>query len=124
MTEEVGSPQPSQKDYEIFVYVDEKDIAKGYICIGPTPATQGTYDLYWIATEPSLHNKGIGTQLLEYVENYLRKKNGRLLIAETSSTSPYEMTRMFYTKKGFQCLACIEGYYKPNDALLIYGKYL
>ena len=64
-----------QQDYEIFSYVDEREKVLGYVCIGPTPATQGTYDMYWIATSPDVHNKGIGTQLLQFTEEYLKKKN-------------------------------------------------
>ena len=41
-----------QKDYLIFVAADDDDRAAGYVCIGPTPATLGTYDLYWIAVDP------------------------------------------------------------------------
>jgi len=113
-----------QQDYEIFSYVDEREKVLGYVCIGPTPATQGTYDMYWIATSPDVHNKGIGTQLLQFTEEYLKKKNARLLIAETSSTPKYASTRAFYIKKGFEQLALIVGYYKPDDDLIIYGKYL
>ncbi|MBM4166478.1 MAG: GNAT family N-acetyltransferase [Ignavibacteria bacterium] len=113
-----------QQDYEIFSYVNERVEVLGYVCIGPTPATQGTYDMYWIATSPKVHNKGIGTQLVQFTEEYLRKKNARLLIAETSSTPKYAPTRAFYIKKGFEQLARIVGYYKSDDDLIIYGKYL
>src|SRR3954466_12928003 len=30
----------------------------GYVCFGPTPLTDGTYDLYWIAVDPSTQGKG------------------------------------------------------------------
>ncbi|MBS4027964.1 MAG: GNAT family N-acetyltransferase [Ignavibacteriales bacterium] len=114
----------NQNDYEIFSSVNERDEAIGYVCFGQTPATQATYDLYWIAVDPNVHNKGIGTQLLQFTEKYLKNKNARLIIAETSSTSKYESTRAFYIKKGFEQLARINEYYKSDDDLLIYGKYL
>ena len=41
----------------------EGDAVLGYYCIGPTPATEGTFDLYWIAVEPSLHGRGVGSAL-------------------------------------------------------------
>ncbi len=121
---EIYLNDPDQKDYEIFSYVDGEGVVLGYICIGPTPATTATYDLYWIAVDPRTHSKGIGTVLLNYVEDVLRQKGGRLLIAETSSTSKYDNTREFYERKKFQKLAHIKEYYKPNDDLVIYGKYL
>lgn len=121
---EIYLNDPEQKDYELFSYVDGDGIVLGYICIGPTPATAATFDLYWIAVDPSAQSKGIGTVLLNYTEDVLRQRGGRLLIAETSSTSKYDNTREFYERKKFQKLAHIKEYYKPNDDLVIYGKYL
>jgi GNAT superfamily N-acetyltransferase len=120
---EIYLNDPEQKDYELFSCVEESNVL-GYICIGPTPATVATYDLYWIAVDPAVHTKGIGTAILHFTEEYLKKKNGRLLIAETSSTAKYDKTRAFYERKGFQMLAHIKEYYKPDDDLVIYGKYL
>ncbi|MGA9408073.1 MAG: GNAT family N-acetyltransferase [Bacteroidota bacterium] len=113
-----------QKDYEIFSYVDSEQRVDGYVCIGPTPSTQGTFDLYWIAVSPAVHGKGIGSDLLRFAEDHVRAKGGRLLIAETSSTPKYEKTRAFYERKGFEQRACIKEYYKPGDDLIIYGKNL
>ncbi len=121
---EIYLNDPQQKDYEIFSYEDGEGKVLGYICIGPTPATAATYDLYWIAVDPRTHSKGIGTVLLNFVEDLLKQRGGRLLIAETSSTSKYDNTRQFYERKKFQKLAHIQEYYKPNDDLVIYGKYL
>ncbi|MDE3059212.1 MAG: GNAT family N-acetyltransferase [Bacteroidota bacterium] len=115
---------PKQQDYELFTSVDENGNVLGYVCIGPTPATAGTFDLYWIAVQPSTQSRGVGTALLSFVEERLKKKEGRLLIAETSATQKYERTRAFYERKGFVQLARIHEYYKPGDDLIIYGKYL
>ncbi|MDD8017770.1 MAG: GNAT family N-acetyltransferase [Bacteroidota bacterium] len=121
---EIFINDPHQQDYEMFSCVEDEGRVLGYICIGPTPATTATYDLYWIAVTPDVHGKGIGSQLLKFVESHLRQKNGTLLIAETSSTAKYDNTRMFYERRGFQKLAHIKEYYKPDDDLIIYGKYL
>jgi GNAT superfamily N-acetyltransferase len=113
-----------QKDYELYTYLNEAAAVTGYVCIGPTPATQGTYDLYWIAVVPEEHGKGVGSKLLQFVEDHLKAKGGRLLIAETSSTPKYEKTCAFYAGKGFVQQARIREYYRPGDDLIIYGKYL
>jgi len=115
---------PNQKDYELYSSVDDGGTLNGYVCLGPTPATQGTFDLYWIAVAPSEHGKGVGTTLLEFVEEQLKSRGGRLLIAETSSTPKYDKTRAFYERKGFAPNARIKDYYKPGDDLIIYGKIL
>ena len=48
----------------------------GYACWGPTPGTEGTYDLYWIAVERSLQGRGMGSQLIDWVEQKLRSERG------------------------------------------------
>jgi GNAT superfamily N-acetyltransferase len=115
--------KPEQTDYEIAVY-DEGDGPLGYTCAGPTPGTEGTVDLYWIAVAPALHGRGIGHALQQHVEDAVLSRQGRLVIAETSSTPRYDATRMFYHRCGYAEVARIPGYYRPGDDLVVYGKYL
>lgn len=115
---------PEQEDYELFTDVDEHGKVLGYYCVGATPMTQGTYDLYWIATDPALHGKGVGSRLLRHCEENLRGKGGRLIVVETSSQPSYEPTRAFYARRGYRNEACIRDYYKTGDDLVIYTKNL
>jgi ribosomal protein S18 acetylase RimI-like enzyme len=115
--------RPEQNDYEIAVY-DDGEGPVGYTCIGPTPGTDGTYDLYWIAVDPALHGRGIGRELDQHVQRSVMQRNGRLIVAETSSTQRYNATRMFYTRRGYTELSRITDYYRPGDDLVVYGKYL
>lgn len=57
----------SQSGYWTFTAVDEK--VAGYVCYGPTPLTVGTYDIYWIAVDPELQGRRIGTESLTFAEN-------------------------------------------------------
>ncbi len=118
----LGNPQ--QKDYEIFTAINESGHVMGYYCIGPTPGTVGTFDLYWIAVKPSLHDKGIGKQLLHHAESRIASHGGRLVVAETSSQPKYEHTRRFYLNNHYAEVARIKDYYKRGDDLVVYGKYL
>lgn len=114
---------PEQRDYVIFVY-EEGSRVLGYYCIGPTPATATTYDLYWIAVTPGVHRKGVGTALNVHLESLIRSRGGTLIMVETSSRKDYEPTREFYHRKGYRELARIRDYYRPADDLVIFGKYL
>jgi ribosomal protein S18 acetylase RimI-like enzyme len=96
----------------------------GYYCLGPTPATRGTFDLYWIAVAPSQQGRGVGRELNRHAENLVRSMGGRLIIAETSSRPDYSGTRRFYVKAGYKEVATIQDYYKVGDDLVVYGKYL
>ena len=115
--------RPGQQDYVATVYEQEGQ-AVGYYCLGPTPATVGTFDLYWIAVDPSMHGRGIGGSLDGHAEAYVRSCRGRLIIAETSSLPRYDATRRFYHHHGYAELARIRGYYRVDDDLVVFGKYL
>jgi len=115
--------RPGQTDYLIRCY-DAGDGAAGYYCIGPTPATEGTFDLYWIAVRRGEQGRGIGGMLNAHAEALAQSLGGRLLIAETSSQPRYEPTRTFYVRHGYAETARIPHYYRPGDDLVVYAKYL
>lgn len=108
-------------DYR-FLGAYDGDTLVGYACWGPTPDTVGTYDLYWIAVDRARQGTGIGTRLVQAVEQLLRAEQGRLIVVETSSRSDYEPTRAFYEARGYDRAATIPGYYAPGDDLVIYVK--
>ena len=122
MEHAIGNPE--QEDYELYSDVDDRGRIRGYYCVGSTPMTEGTYDLYWIATDPALHGQGVGTRLLRHCEDRVRKKGGRLIVAETSSQPSYEGTRAFYVRRGYREEARIREYYRTGDDLVIYTKHL
>lgn len=113
-----------QMDYMIRVAVSDEGKTEGYYCIGPTPLTKGTYDLYWIAVDATCHGKGIGKYLIKNAEDWVRECGGHLIIAETSSQPKYENTRNFYLRTNYEELARIKNYYSIGDDLVIYGKYV
>ncbi|MDQ3021834.1 MAG: GNAT family N-acetyltransferase [Bacteroidota bacterium] len=114
-----------QKDYEIFVDADDQgNELRGYVCIGPRPLTEGTYDLYWIAVNPKVQSKGLGSGLISFIEDHLKEKKGRLILIETSGKDSYEKERRFYEKNLYRELVNIKDFYKIGDSLVVYGKYL
>jgi GNAT superfamily N-acetyltransferase len=120
---DVVMDKPDQKDYVIAV-ADEGGTPSGYYCLGPTPGTTGTFDLYWIAVAPSRYGRGIGAALDAHAEAFVRSSAGRLVIAETSSTPRYDGTRAFYLRRGYAEVSRIRDYYSPGDDLVVFGKYL
>jgi len=114
----------NQKDYEIFVDEEPSGFINGYVCIGPRPLTKSTYDLYWIAVNPSVQSKGIGSKLVKYIEDYIRSKNGNLILIETSGKPSYEKERKFYEKNNYKKVTEIKDFYDKGDDLIIYCKYL
>lgn len=108
-------------DYR-FVGAYDGDELVGYACWGPTPATEGTWDLYWIVVDAARQGRGIGTQLVREVEHRLATHGARLIVVETSSRADYAPTRAFYETRGYTRAAAIPAYYAPGDDLVIYLK--
>lgn len=96
----------------------------GWICYGPTPCTQGTYDIYWIGVSSKAQGRGFGRALLEHVERIIRNIKGRVIIIETSGRPLYDSTRGFYLKTGYIEAARIPNFYDHGDARVIYSKSL
>ncbi|MFZ0452217.1 MAG: GNAT family N-acetyltransferase [Ignavibacteriaceae bacterium] len=118
----IAASDIEQTDYNIFVYEEEKKIY-GYYCAGRRPLTDAVYDLYWIAVDPESKKKGIGRELLQHAENFVLEKQGRWLLAETSSKQSYEKTRNFYLRNNFSVIAQINDFYTVGDSLIIFGKF-
>ena len=112
----------NQKDYKIHCMVDDQDQPVGYICYGPTPMTQGTFDLYWIVVDPNLQGEGIGSKLLVFLEDVVRKKGGRMILADTSTIPQYEKTQKFYLRNGFEEVARVIDYYYPGNDRITFCK--
>jgi D-alanine-D-alanine ligase len=96
----------------------------GWICVGPTPCTLETYDIYWIVVDPAWQGKGIGRALLEHAESIVHGRGGRLAIIETSGSGHYASSRGFYLRTGFVEAGRIPDFYAPGDDKLIYVKRL
>lgn len=112
-----------QKDYIIDCAVNKADQPIGYVCYGPTPLTDGTYDLYWIAVDPAYHSRGVGSLLIEHVEQMLRSR-GRLLLIETSSLPKNQAARQFYLRHHYREAARVADFYAEGDDRVIYAKRL
>ena len=120
---EVYLGQPEQKDYRVVVVEnDEKDVV-GYMTWGPTPLAEDAYDLYWMAVSPAEQGKGRGKALVRWLEDEVRKRNGRMVVIETSSQPKYQATRQFYIDLDYREVARVPDFYKPGDDRVIYAKY-
>jgi len=107
-----------------FIVDREGDQVFGFACYGPRDLTNGVYDLYWIAVDPNTRRSGAGRRLLAASEEAARKAGARMIIAETSGTSPYDGTRKFYLDTGYIMEATIKDFYIDGDDLAIFVKRL
>jgi ribosomal protein S18 acetylase RimI-like enzyme len=115
--------QPNNPDYKILV-ADRDAKLVGYVCYGPTPMTEGSYDLYWIAADPAVRGQGVGASLIAGMEGDLRRQKARLIRVETSATEAYGPTRGFYASMKYTEEARIRDFYKVGDDLIMLTKRL
>jgi len=101
---------------------EDSSAVLGYVCFGPTPLTESTFDLYWIAVDKSKHRGGVGKRLLKFTEEEIVRRGGKMLLIETSSQESYGSTRQFYDKVGCTLAAQLPDYYAKGDDKLIYLK--
>lgn len=94
----------------------------GAIAYGETPMTVGTYDLYWILSDPARQRTGVGSFLLGAMDDDLRRRGARLVRIETSGTSSYDGTRAFYERAGYRETARIPEFYRPGDDLVMFTR--
>jgi Acetyltransferases len=101
---------------------EDSSAVLGYVCFGPTPLTESTFDLYWIAVDKSKHRGGVGKRLLKFTEEEIVRRGGKMLLIETSSQETYGGTIQFYERTGYELVGKIPEYYKPGDDKLIFAK--
>ena len=114
--------QPLKGDPDYIISVVERDHIAGYECHGPTPLTEGTFDLYWIVVDPAAQKRGYGRLLLRAAEEDATKRGGRLLLIETSSQPAYDATVRFYKRNGYRLEARVHDFYHRGDDKLILAK--
>jgi ribosomal protein S18 acetylase RimI-like enzyme len=114
----VGGAKDALADYEFLGAFDDGRLI-GYACFGPTPSTEGTCDLYWLAVDPTAQGQGAGRALVREVARLLAARGARLLVVETSSRGDYAGARAFYLATGYAEAARVKDFYAPADDRII-----
>ena len=107
--------------YSIAVAIDDRNII-GYVCYGHTPLTEYTWDIYWIAVTSEKQGCGVGSALIQFAEDDIKKAGGRLIIIETSSKPEYEKTTRFYAGHNYELICRIANFYTIGDDKKIFQK--
>ena len=96
----------------------------GYVCYGPTPMTDGTWDLYWIVTHPEARGNGVARALVTRMEDVLFALGARLIRVETSRLDGYGAARAFYERMSYPVCAVLPDFYRAGDDLVVMLKRL
>lgn len=109
-------------DYRVLVADDDAGAVTGYVCFGHTSMTEATYDLYWIAVDPSRKGKGIGRALVAAMESEIRARGGKHVRVETESSAAYDATRAFYDALHYERAGVFTDFYRPGVDLVTYRR--
>ncbi|MEL6558535.1 MAG: GNAT family N-acetyltransferase [Bacteroidota bacterium] len=101
---------------------DSKPVIIAYCA--PEKMTEGTSNLYLIAVRKEYQGKGLGAEMMKYVEDTLRERGDRVLLVETSGLSEFELTRKFYDQLGYHREAVIREFYAEGEDKVIFWKKL
>lgn len=95
-----------------------------FACWGPTPCTEHTWDLYWIATAPRARRTGVARALVDVSDRHISEHGGKLVVIETADNKPYEAARAFYKALGCAEVARIPDFYKEGEGKVVFLKKL
>jgi GNAT superfamily N-acetyltransferase len=94
----------------------------GWVYFAPTANASGVWDLWWIGVAPALQGRGVGSELLRFVETQVLDSGGRLLIVETSSRPRFDRTRRFYLRHGYAECGHVPDFYAEGDGKVTFAK--
>ena len=105
-----------------FLFAELDSSVAGYACYGPIACTLGSFDLYWIAVDPSWQGRGLGQILLRETEKQILQQGGRHIYIETSGRPQYTPTRSFYERCGYEVVAVLPEFYDHEDDKIVWRK--
>lgn len=114
----------NEKTTDIWLTKEIDSIPAAVVYCAPERMTEGTFNLYLIAISKNLQGKGIGSEMMAYIENFLRENGNRILLVETSSLPEYELTRKFYDELGYKREAVIREFYQEGEDKVVFWKKL
>ena len=109
---------------DLWLICEEEGRAIGFCYAAPEQLTDGAWNMLAIAVLPSKQGSGAGGALVTALESFLRKRGGRILIADTSGTDEFAATRAFYRKNGYAEEARIRDFWAAGDDKIVFWKNL
>src|SRR5437879_2026161 len=87
----------------------------GFAYYAPEAMTDRSWSLWWIAVLTTEQGRGLGRELLRYVEEDARAAAARGLFIDTSPLPHYEPTRRSHLKHGYTLTGDTSGFYDDGD---------
>ena len=109
---------------DVWLTSEVKGQAAGFCYAVPEKLTDGTWNMLTIAVLPSAQGGGLGKAIVASLEDTLRLRGNRLLIADTCGTEQFAQVREFYRKCGYTEEARIRDFWAAGDDKITFRKEL
>lgn len=106
------------------VIAQRKDDVVGFLLYARDPLSVSSFDILWIAVEPSQQQQGIGQMLLQAAEEAIAAAGGTQIVLQTLEHPEEPDLRAFYEHRGYARVAVLEDYYGPGENQALYRKVL
>ena len=114
----------SEESEDIWLTCEDGGNAIGLCFAAPEALAEGTWNMLAIAVLPSSQGNGAGHAIVSALESSLRERGNRILIADTSGTADFALTRDFYRKNGYSEEARIRDFWAEGDDKVTFRKAL
>ena len=114
--------ESDQKLYTVIIAENDHREILGFAVYGPDPASVGTFIVYKIMRFSSAHQEKIVPALLEYIEQEVKKNNGRIIVVEISSDVRWEPHYLILQKNNYKLSSRILDFYNKNEDKLVLSK--
>jgi ribosomal protein S18 acetylase RimI-like enzyme len=113
----------NQHEQHVAITCEEDGKILGFAYYAPAEMADRTWYLYWIVVGKAVQARGVGTRMLQHMEDDLRTNlKARVLFVETGSMPHYELTRQFYRKNGYEQHALLKDFYTAGDSMVVFRK--
>lgn len=113
-----------QESEDVWLTCEEEGEAIAFCYALPEALTDGTWNMLAIAVLPEMQGSGVGGAVVAHLEDVLRGRGNRVLIADTSGTDEFAQTREFYRKNGYSEEARIRNFWAEGDDKIVFWKEL
>ena len=111
-------------DHLWLTVLDASGVPVGFCYAVPEQMADGTWNMLAIAVDVSAQRAGHGGKLVAALEDTLRQRDARILIADTSGVEAFAPTRAFYVANGYAQEARIREFWGPGDDKVVFWKAL
>ncbi len=109
---------------DIWLTCEANGKAVGFCYAVPEELAEGAWNMLAIAFLPTKQGNGFGGAIVKHLEDELKKRGQRILIADTSGADEFAQTREFYRKNGYSEEARIRDFWAAGDDKVVFWKSL